>query len=152
MFEYNRCFIIDTGAMMSGIVQTQSAGQLRKSLMGCMGSALNAMEKKEKFDYDAKNIIAFIVLCLEKISATIDESAIAWEKRGYWVKADQFRLEWEWARKCAQVLRIQLVQKDWAEIQTVMDNISTKCKNIAHHKQGKYTLWEGAYSILEHGK
>ena len=38
-----------------------------------------------------------MVLALEEIAVSIDVSVQAWEKRDYWVKADRFRMEWEWA-------------------------------------------------------
>lgn len=137
---------------MSRIIQTQSGGQFRKNMLKYLASALKAMNKKEKIDNESKDIIAFIVLCLEKISVTIDESVVAWEKRGYWVKADKFRLEWEWARKCAQGLRIQLMQEDWVEIQFILDTVSKRCKTISNIKQRNDAPWEGAYSILGRGK
>ncbi len=41
-------------------------------------------------------------LALEEINSNIDKSVEAWEKRGYWVKADKFRLDWEWSGKLCQ--------------------------------------------------
>ena len=35
----------------------------------------------------------------------IDSSVAAWEKRGYWVKADRFRMEWAWAGSLAEKMR-----------------------------------------------
>jgi hypothetical protein len=40
-----------------------------------------------------KDLVAFIVLSLQEINNTIDSSVEAWEKRGYWIKADRFRMD-----------------------------------------------------------
>jgi hypothetical protein len=55
------------------------------------------------------DLLAYLTLLLERISATVERSASAWEKRGYWVKADRLRLEWAWVgeahRKAEDTLR-----------------------------------------------
>jgi hypothetical protein len=53
-------------------------------------------------DHETKDMVAFIILALKEISSGIDQSVAAWEKRGYWVKADKYRLEWQWAGAVAQ--------------------------------------------------
>jgi hypothetical protein len=55
------------------------------------------------------DLLAYLTLLLERISATVERSTSAWEKRGYWVKADRLRLEWAWVseahRKAEDILR-----------------------------------------------
>ena len=137
---------------MSRIIQTESGGKLRNHLMMSLIPVLKALEMKKEVDAGAKDMIAFLVICLEKISSTIEESILAWEKRGYWVKADHFRLEWEWAHKHSKGLRMILIQENWLEIPPILADISMKCKTISHSKRFKGIPWDGAYSILEQGK
>ena len=33
---------------------------------------------------------------LRRLSNSVEETAHAWEERGYWTKADSFRREWAW--------------------------------------------------------
>ena len=43
---------------------------------------------------------------LEAIDESIEQSVAAWEKRGYWLKADRFRQEWRWAGDLGRRMRI----------------------------------------------
>ncbi len=47
---------------------------------------------------------AFIFAHLKAISNSVDQTALAWEKRDYWVKADTFRRQWSWVEKPLQNL------------------------------------------------
>jgi len=65
---------------------------------------------------ETRDMAIFIVLSLDTIAETIDPSVAAWEKRGYWVKADRFRMEWSWAKKRADEMREALFVDDWAAV------------------------------------
>ncbi|MGH2606039.1 MAG: hypothetical protein ACRDG5_05565, partial [Anaerolineales bacterium] len=45
----------------------------------------------------ASDVLAYVALGLRAVLASVEQSTSAWEKRGYWLKADRFRLEWRWA-------------------------------------------------------
>ena len=59
------------------------------------------MRQKEP-DKTTKDLVAFVILALREIAAGIEKSVTAWEKRGYWVKADKYRMDWEWSREKSQ--------------------------------------------------
>lgn len=48
-------------------------------------------------DAQLRDRLAFILLALRQVQASIEPTAEAWERRAYWVKADQFRRSWAWA-------------------------------------------------------
>ena len=54
--------------------------------------------------HHSRDLAAFIAISLEKIFETVETSVVAWEKKGYWVKADRFRLEWEWSKNHERAL------------------------------------------------
>ena len=137
---------------MSRIIQAESGGKLRHHLMKSLALTLRALGKKTDVDDGTKDMIAFLVICLEKISSTIDESVLAWEKRGYWVKADRFCMEWEWARKYSIELRLKLIEGEWSDVQTIVAAISTKCKSISPPTRYKDIPWNGAFLILKQNK
>ena len=56
---------------------------------------------------EAHDLAAFIAAALKTISEGIDSSVAAWEKRGYWVKADKFRMDWAWAAPIAEKMRAE---------------------------------------------
>ena len=92
---------------------------------------------------------AFISVALTQISAGIDISVAAWEKRGYWVKADRFRMEWLWAGIYADKMRAALMTDDWATVAVTMAQVAQKLVKVdvpAGHRLGK--PWIGAWKLL----
>jgi hypothetical protein len=91
-------------------------------------------------------LLAFVVLSLEEIARTIDLSVAAWEKRGYWVKADRFRMDWQWAGQLAEKLRKELETEDWGAAATTIAQVSGRLAYVkvsAKHRMG--TPWKGAW-------
>jgi len=75
---------------LSKIYSPESAGKDRTRLSKTIVLALRELMKQTEPDATTRDLTAFIVLALEEIAANIDGSVEAWEKRGYWVKADRF--------------------------------------------------------------
>jgi hypothetical protein len=68
---------------------------------------------KRELDDEAKDMAAALAFALREIADTIETSAAAWEKRDYFVKADRFRREWEWAAFAAEQLRHLVIKGHW---------------------------------------
>jgi hypothetical protein len=97
-----------------------------------------------------KDLTAFVVLALTEISDNIDVSVAAWEKRGYWVKADKFRLEWEWAGNYANTLKKALLAEEWGSVAMTSAKIAQKLSKVTvaeHHRLG--TPWVGAWKSIK---
>lgn len=99
---------------MSRLIKRESAGKLRAQLCKAVGLTLRELEAKAQPDAVARDMAAFVALCLREIDATINESVLAWEKRDYWVKADRFRLEWQWAGHFSAALTRALLDNNAA--------------------------------------
>ncbi|MGD8604872.1 MAG: hypothetical protein PVF49_09925, partial [Anaerolineales bacterium] len=91
-------------------------------------------------------IAAYVVLGLRQISESVDQTATAWEKRDYWLKADRFRLEWLWADHSLRRLEAALQHEDWGEL---MDGFGELAGYVSHvkipQKMQSTQPWEGAY-------
>lgn len=98
---------------------------------------------------DARDLAAFIVLALQKLSRGVDSSASAWEKRGYWVKADRFRMEWAWTEPLADTLRRTIQEDDWSSIPGLLLKVAEHFKNVriaVNPRVGK--PWVGAFDRM----
>ena len=95
---------------MAKIYSPESAGKDRTRLSKTIVLALRELMKQTQPDTLTSDLTAYVVLALEEIAGNIDRSVEAWEKRGYWVKADKFRLEWEWAASSAAKMRRALTK------------------------------------------
>jgi len=83
---------------------------------------------------------------MEAIAASIDSTVEAWEKRGYWVKADRFRLEWDWAGTYAGEIQKALDIEDWGALALIVAKIGKKLGNIRIAKKNRMgTPWIGSW-------
>ena len=101
---------------MSRVINPDSAGKQRNRLVRLVALTVRELLRQPEPNDETRDMAIFIVLSLESIADSIDPSVEAWEKRGYWVKADRFRMEWTWAKKMADEMRIALLVEDWGNI------------------------------------
>lgn len=110
---------------------------------------IRELAKQSQVTPDAKDQAAFIALALHAISEGIDASVAAWEKRGYWVKADKFRMEWIWSGQYADKMKGAVLSDDWAAIAALLPAIAQKFSKVViaeNHRLGK--PWTGAFRQL----
>ena len=134
---------------MSPIINPESAGKERTQLTKAIVLAVRELAKQTDITNEAKDLAAFIALALKSISEGIDVSVAAWEKRGYWVKADRFRMEWLWTGQYADKMKTAVLTDDWASVAMLMPPIAQKFSKIVvseNHRLGK--PWAGAYGRL----
>ena len=134
---------------MTHFIKTESGTTLRNKLLKSIIITIRELGKQSEVDSDTKDMIAFIILSLQMITDTIEEAVVAWEKRDYWLKADRFRLDWEWAIKSSNGLHQALINDDWASISSLIPIIAGKCRNIKlTSKSSSLKIWVGAYNNL----
>ena len=101
---------------MGRLINPDSAGKERTRLTKTIALAVRELAKQAAPGAESRDMAAYIALSLDGIAGTIDISVTAWEKRGYWVKADRFRMEWLWAGHLAGKLRTALIAEDWGGV------------------------------------
>ena len=134
---------------MSRVINPESAGKERTQLTKAIVLAVRELAKQKEVTNEAKDLAAFIALALKSISEGIDISVAAWEKRGYWVKADRFRMDWLWTGQVADKMKVAIFTNDWGTIAMLMPQIAQKFNKIVvsdNHRLGK--PWVGAFKQL----
>jgi hypothetical protein len=132
--------------VLSRIINSDSAGKERTRLAKAVVLAIRELAKQTAPGVEARDMAAFIAIALGIIANTIDVSVAAWEKRGYWVKADRFRMEWAWAGQAAEKMRAALLAEDWAGVAQSATLAAQKLSKITvppGHRLG--TPWVGAW-------
>ncbi|MHC1785013.1 MAG: hypothetical protein AB9891_20045 [Anaerolineaceae bacterium] len=135
---------------MSRIINPDSAGKERTRLSRSVVLALREMAKKTEPDAESRDMAAFIGLALTEIHATIEISVAAWEKRDYWVKADRFRLDWDWSNNLGEAMKKAVLSDDWGTVALTAVKIAGKFMAIKipeRHHLG--TPWVGAWKALQ---
>jgi hypothetical protein len=134
---------------MSRIINPDSLGKDRAQLTKGIALALRELSRQATAGDEARDLAAFIVLALRTIADGIDGSVSAWEKRGYWVKADRFRMEWAWASPLSTKLETAVTSDDWSSVATLAAQVAARVSRVQvaeHHRLGK--PWQGAYARL----
>ncbi len=140
---------------MSRLINPNSAGKERTRMTRAIALAVRELAKTNPSANqgqlnEARDLAAFIVLALEIIAETIDVSVAAWEKRNYWVKADKFRMEWQWASKFAAEMREATRKEDWGSVAMIAMQVAMKLQNIKiseKHRMGR--PWVGSWVQLQ---
>lgn len=135
---------------MGRVVNPDSAGKIRTRLSKEIVLALRELMRQQEADDHSRDLAAFIALALMEIHDTVDQSVIAWEKRGYWVKADHFRLEWEWAASLSNKMRSAVISEDWITVATTSAQVAQKMMKVqvpVRHRLGE--PWTGAWHHLK---
>jgi len=129
---------------MSRVLNPDSAGNERTRLTKTIVIAIRELLKQSEPNETSRDLIAYILLSLDRIYETVDISVSAWEKRGYWVKSDHFRMDWDWTKIQADRLRPFIRTENYAEIIPIAVEIAQAFNNIKvseHHRYG--TPWVG---------
>jgi hypothetical protein len=131
------------------VINLHGVGKERKQLVRAIVLALKHLNQQNEPDENTRDIVAFICLALQAVYNSIDESVAAWEKRGYWLKADRFRLEWAWTDMLGENLRKALLDDDWTAIALAIAQIGEKLKNEKQPQRIRSGIpWRGAWEQL----
>ena len=90
-----------------------------------------------------------LVYSLRAIDGTIEESVQAWEKRGYWKKADDFQQKWWWASLLGLAIEKLVKAGDWDELPEAMAKLFPHFADIQVSKLTRDPKeWTGSYQKL----
>ena len=131
------------------LINPDSAGKQRTQLTRSIVIAVRELARQTEPGDASRDLAAFIAQALQTIAEGIDISVAAWEKRGYWVKADKFRMEWSWSAQYASKMKDAVLTDDWGTIAALSMQTAQKLGKIQvsdNHRLGK--PWVGAFEKL----
>ena len=134
---------------MSRLINPDGVGKQRDRLMKGVTLALKTLATRQQIDDEVRDLVAFMALALNEIHETIDVTCLAWEKRDYWLKADQFRREWAWAGRTADKLERVVLGDMWPDLPALMVSLSKPLEKVNLPKRNTLgTPWVGALRKL----
>jgi hypothetical protein len=101
---------------MGRVINTDSTGKQRNQLMRTAAELLRHLSQKHEIDTDAKDMLSTLVFCFREIDEGIEVSAQAWERRDYWMKADELRSRWSWPGRMADQLQAIIFAEQWDQL------------------------------------
>jgi len=134
---------------MSRVINTDGPGKRRNQLMRTSAEMLRRLSQKSAIDDESKDMFALLIFSLREIEEGIDESALAWEKRDYWMKAEEFRQRWQWAGLMAGELQVLVMQNEWGRVPQFMVKLFPYFADVKITKfTRKEEAWQGCYNKL----
>lgn len=135
---------------MTRIIQTDGVGKQRNKLTKMIVISIRELMQQQKPNDTTRDLAAFIAFALAGVAETIERTVAPWEKRDYWVKADKFRMEWEWSEKLAEDMRIAALDQNWGDVAMLAARVGENLKKVEvspKHRMGK--PWVGAWDKLK---
>lgn len=134
---------------MSRVINTDSPGKLRNQIMRTAAEVIRRLSHKTEVDDETRDMVALLIYCFREVSKGIDESVRAWEKRDYWLKAEQFRIKWAWVGQAAADLERIVRTNAWDDLPHTLIGLLPYFEDIKIAKlTRKPGLWQGAYQRL----
>lgn len=135
---------------MGRLIKTGSASKDRIWLEKSILVAIRELAKQTNLDENTYDLVAFIALSLKGIGDTVEESVAAWEKRGYWVKADRYRIEWNWASRLGEDLQQAILIEDWESVAKIIAQITQKMSKVNVPTRNRIDApWVGSWDRLK---
>jgi len=134
---------------LSRVIKPESAASMRNRLLRQVATVLHEGRSDHLTEQDLQDMVAFIVLALRQIIISIDQTTTAWEKRGYWLKADRFRLDWNWVNLSSQKLEAILEENRFQEAYQVLGELAGGMQGIQPRKNVQARFWVGAWKQWE---
>jgi hypothetical protein len=131
------------------VINTDSTGKHRNQAMRTGAELLRHLSQKPEIDDEVKDMVSALTYALREIDEGIDSSAAAWEKRDYWMKADELRVRWEWTARIADQLTVLIYEERWGDLPAMMVKLFPYFNEIKITKMTrKEDTWQGEHKRL----
>lgn len=135
---------------MTTIKGSESGATARNRMSKSIVLAIRLLMRQNAPDASSRDLAAYVVLALEKISESVETSAVAWEKRDYWLKADRFRQEWAWCEHSADALAKALCADDWKSAAQQLAVIGQRLSAVEVSENNRLgEPWKGAWVTFQ---
>jgi hypothetical protein len=132
---------------VSRVIRTETGERARGRLLQAVALALRATASEKRGGDDPRDVMAFVTMALQEVSHSVEETAAAWEKRGYWLKADRFRADWAWVDPSVERLRGALSTLDWPSIAEAAGGVAGRVAQVKlPARMARTRPWEGAWA------
>lgn len=134
---------------MGRVVNINNPTSVRNYQMRTAAELLRHLSQKTALDSETKDMAAQLALCLRAVDEGIESSALAWEKRDYWIKAEQLRQRWTWAGAYAARLEKLIRAEEWESLPQLLVELFPRFADIKITRLTREAdAWEGAYQRL----
>jgi hypothetical protein len=131
---------------MSRVINRNNYSSQRTSYMRFIATALQNLPRDDRVDDNYRDICVFVFLTLQEISNSVQKTIQPWEKRGYWVKADQFRKEWEWLDPLHNAMKKKILTGAWNDLKRELQTLREVCLDYPPYQRMPINdPWRGSW-------
>lgn len=140
---------IHAGGILSRVINLNSPGKVRNRNMRTIAEIIRRAGGKATIDAETQDMTAALVFLLRDVHESAMVTVEAWEKRGYWLKADRFIREWEWSAEMAANLEDVIRHEAWDLMPRLLAGLIPHTANIQVKNMTRSPdIWRGAYQKL----
>lgn len=130
---------------MARVIRTEPATRTRRQILEGASRALAGLTADLPPE-EVRERLAFLALCLTEVQRSLDQTVEAWEKRGYWVKADRFRAEWRWVEHAVSRIAPALASGDWTAAVEATRQLAGRLPPARDlESKGRDPIWAGSW-------
>ncbi len=134
---------------MARVINVRNPGKLRHRARRTIAEILRRLMSKPTLDAEARDMAATVVFCLRDIASTTEVTTLAWEKRNYFLKADRFRLQWEWVTPTAESLCDLIINERWERLPRELAELAPHFSDIRVARMTRdASAWQGNHQRL----
>lgn len=134
---------------MSRLIQIDNPTTVRNRNRRTIAEILRRLLQKSAIDDEAKDMAATIVLLLHEIYMGVEQSAAAWEKKDYWMKAERFMRDWRWTQELAADMDDVIRHEAWDLLPELLANLYPRFQEMEIKSMTRQpSSWQGAYQKL----
>ncbi len=134
---------------MSRVINTNNPGKVRNRNMRTIAEILRRIGSKSGLDGEARDMSAALVYLLREINESTLTTVEAWEKRGYWMKADRFLRKWDWAAEMAANFEDVIRNDAWDLMPRLFSELAPYIADVQVKNMTRSPAeWRGAYRKL----
>lgn len=132
---------------MTRIINSDTPAKKRNSVLKLLVNLKPVIQFKKPANESRNDVIAFIILSLEEIEKTINDTIRSWEKRGYWVKVEHFVNEWKWVTDIKEGIIQSETAKGWTKWPNVMEGLFSHLAEVRPTRKKLGEFWKGSYKV-----
>jgi len=130
---------------MASFINRNNYSNQRDTYLRFISTALEALAEENPTNETYKDKWVFIYLTLIEIQKLLQKTTQPWEKRGYWLKVEQFRAEWGWLDELIPLIGYKISHDEWASLAQDKEKLEEICKNFpAYQRLQVREPWLGA--------
>ncbi len=115
---------------MGRIIRTTNPTRQRALSIKKMTTDIRDFLRASKKESDLIDLGKTLAVSLQEIKESVDRTAEAWEKRDYWLKADAFRRQWQWAERFLDSVNRSVSANDTAGLQNHIIALGEKLSSL----------------------